>query len=129
VALLHAGGPTISKSLRDEGSHGQAHSVQIPTEPSREFLVTGGSVRCILPGLLADQLNAKCKTWIADSIGDAGRRAELVVTWLGTRSEPANLAANRRGHKRPQKWCCTRPHPPVPPAGPVTAKATSKAPE
>ena len=69
-------------------------------------------LRCvfILPGSLAGQFNVKCTTWISDSIEHRGRRAELVVTWLGTHSEPANLAAIRRGHRHPQTWCCTRPH-------------------
>jgi hypothetical protein len=69
-------------------------------------------LRCvfILPGSLAGQFNAKCTTWISDSIGNRGRRAELVVTWLDTRSKQASLAASHRGHRHPRTWCCTRPH-------------------
>jgi hypothetical protein len=44
----------------------------------------------------AGQFNAKCTTWIADSIGDMGRTAELVGTWRDTRSAPANLPATLR---------------------------------
>jgi len=35
-------------------------------------------------------------SWIADSIGDMGRKGELAGMWPGTRSERANLPAIRR---------------------------------
>ena len=92
----------------------EAYSVQIPAARSPPSRGISGDwrLRCVayLPGPLAGQLSAKCTTWFSDSIGDRGRRAELVATWLGTRSERANLAAIRRGRKPLQAWCCTRPH-------------------
>jgi hypothetical protein len=39
-----------------------------------------------------------------------GHKEERVETLLGTRSEPANLAATHRGHKPLPTCCCTRLH-------------------
>jgi hypothetical protein len=47
---------------------------------------------------------------LADSTGDMGHKEERVETLLGTRSEPANLAAIHRGHKPLPTCCCTRLH-------------------
>jgi len=47
---------------------------------------------------------------LADSTGDMGHKGERVETLLGTRSEPANLAAIHRGHKPLPTCCCTRLH-------------------
>jgi len=67
-------------------------------------------VRWVLPGSLTSQFNVKCTTWIAGSIGDAGRKEEWAGMWPGTRFEPANPAAIRREHRHPQTCCCNRLH-------------------
>ena len=48
--------------------------------------------------------------WLANSTGDMGHKGERVETLLGTRSEPANLAAIHRGHKPLPTCCCTQLH-------------------
>jgi hypothetical protein len=53
---------------------------------------------------------AGCTLWLADSTGDMGHKGERVETLLGTRSEPASLAAIHRGHKSLPTCCCTRLH-------------------
>ena len=59
------------------------------------------------------RLNAVRTSWIADSIGDMGRKAQMAGMGPGTRSERANLAAIHRGHKPLQTCCYTRLH--IPP--------------
>jgi len=42
------------------------------------------------------RFKSECTSWIADSIGNTGRKGELAGMWPGTRSERANLPAIRR---------------------------------
>ena len=56
------------------------------TQPSGGFCVP------VTPG----RFKWEHTSWIADSIGDRGRKGELAGIWPGTRSERANLPAIRR---------------------------------
>jgi hypothetical protein len=73
-------------------------------------LCAAAPARCVWPGPLTRQFNAKCTTWIAGSIGDTARKEEWAAMWPGTRSEPGNLAAIHREHRHPQTCYCNRLH-------------------
>jgi hypothetical protein len=54
------------------------------------------SRRCSSQRRLFRAVTAQRTSWIADSIGDMGRKGELAGMWPGTRSEQVNLPAIRR---------------------------------
>ena len=54
------------------------------------------------------QVNAVRTSGIAGSIDDTDRKAALALMSPGTRCEPEELAAIRRGRSRPTARCCSR---------------------
>jgi hypothetical protein len=106
AGLSFVGGRTDDGPMADyfERSPGNA-----PKAPAGG-LCAAAPVRCVWPGPLTGRFNAVCTSWLADSIGNMGRKAEMAGTWPGTRSELANLAAIHRAHKPLQTCCCTRLH-------------------